>query len=195
MTDHDSLADRGRALENEYFRKKDLELVEKIRQAAAAEQSRDAMSRQTGLGDPVLVQELLDMGFTPETVVLLPLVPVLEVAWAEGGVTAAERRLILELARSRGIPEGSPAGDQLELWMKTRPAATVFQHAGRLIAAMLDSQGGDAQSLTADELVAYCEKIAAVSGGVFGLGIFGTVSVEEKLLMKRITEELKTRAR
>jgi hypothetical protein len=79
--------------------------------------------------------------------------------------------------------------------MKTRPAATVFQHAGRLIAAMLDSQGGDAQSLTADELVAYCEKIAAVSGGVFGLGIFGTVSVEEKLLMKRITEELKTRAR
>jgi hypothetical protein len=193
MTERDAFAERGHTLEEEYFRKKDRALIEKMRQAAAAEQARDTMSETTGLHDPALLQELQEMGFSPETVVLLPLVPVLEVAWAEGGITTAERRLIVTLARSRGIEDGSAAGHQLEAWMKTRPAATVFQHAGRLIAAMLDSHGSDAAGLTADDLVAYCEKIAAASGGVLGLGIIGTVSAEEKTLIAKITSELKPR--
>jgi hypothetical protein len=193
MTEHDTLGERGRALEDEYFRKRDRELIEKMRQAAIADQTRVELGQKTGLQDPALLKELQDLGFTPETVVLLPLVPVLEVAWAEGGITPAERDLLVRLARSRGVAEDSVADRQLNAWMTSRPAPSVFTHAGRLTAAMLAS-GSDqvTTGLTADELVAYCEKIAAVSGGILGLRI-GSVSLEEKSLLARIASDLKTR--
>jgi hypothetical protein len=193
MTDHDAFAERGHALEEEYFRKKDRELVERMRQAAAAATARAEMERSTGLSDPVLLQELQELGFTPATVNLLPLVPVLEVAWAEGGITAAERELIEQLARSRGIDEASPAGRQLREWMASRPDTAVFQRAGRLIAAMLDSGSGEtARGLTTNDLVAYCEQIAGASGGIFGTRL-RSVTGEERALLTRIASELKRR--
>ena len=193
MTDHDSLAERGRALEDEYFRKRDRELIEKMRQSAAAADARAGLGEKTGIHDPALLDELRSLGFTPETVILLPLIPVLEIAWAESGITGAERDLIVKLARQRGVEKDSVADAQLNEWMTTRPGPAVFAHASRLISAMLDS--GSAQvtgGLSADDLVAYCEKIAAASGGVFGMRL-GSISPDEKSLLSRIASELKSR--
>ena len=192
MSDHDAFAERGRALEEEYFRKKDRELVEKMRKAAAADQARGELSKQTGFSDPALLAELQELGFTADTVSLLPLVPVLELAWAEGGITAAERQQLVSLARTRGIAEGTAADTQLTAWMATRPAPEVFAKAGRLISALLDSGAPAAKGLTADQLVKYAEQIAAASGGLLGLRI-RAVSMEERDLLTRIAGELKAR--
>src|SRR5919109_3881288 len=107
MPNDDIFAERGRSFEEEYFRKKDRELIEKMRQAAASAQARAELGARTGLNDPQLLAELEALGFTPDTVELLPLVPLVQVAWAESGVTPAERNLIVKLARARGIAEGS----------------------------------------------------------------------------------------
>jgi hypothetical protein len=48
MSDHDGIAKRGRALEEEYFRRKGRELIEKIRQSAAADQARKDLGRKAG---------------------------------------------------------------------------------------------------------------------------------------------------
>lgn len=192
MSEHDAFAERERALEDEYFRKKDRELIEKLRTAAAAEQARGELGRETGLTDPAMLVDLQEMGFTPQTVGLLPLVPVIETAWAEGGVTKAERGLVVKLARSRGIDEGSPADVQLQAWLDTRPDATVFARAGRLIAAMQAAGPERTLDMTADELVAHCEEIASISGSFLGLG---RVSPDEKAILARIASELKARKR
>lgn len=191
MADEDALAKRGKSLEEEYFRRKDRELIEKMRESAAAEKARGEMGRQTGLADPALLAQLQELGFTPETVSLLPLIPVLEMAWEEGDVTSAERDLLIQLARSRNIQDDSVAGRQLEQWMTHRPQPAVFEHARRLIGAML-SAGADglAATLNVDDLVDYCEKIAAASGGMFGIG---RVSTSERSLLDRIASDLKTR--
>jgi|SRR5918996_4329013 DNA-binding phage protein len=190
MPDKDMIRERGRSLEEDYFRKKDRELIEKMRQATAAEEDRRQMAKKSGLDDPALLQDLKDLGFTPETVSLLPLVPPLRMAWAEGGITAAERDLLVRLARSRGIAEGSEADRQLAAWMTRQPDETMFTRAGRLIRAMLDSQSPETSDLSADDLVEYCERIAASSGGVFGIG---RISAEEKKLLSSIAQDLKAR--
>ena len=41
MLEDNPLAERGRSLEEDYFRKKDRELVERMRQAAAAQKARE----------------------------------------------------------------------------------------------------------------------------------------------------------
>ncbi|MGE0704365.1 MAG: hypothetical protein AB7F99_14095 [Vicinamibacterales bacterium] len=191
MADEDALAKRGKSLEEEYFRRKDRELIEKMRETAEAEKARGDMARQTGLADPALLAQLQELGFTPETVSLLPLFPVLEMAWEEGDVTSAERDLLIQLARSRGIQDNSVAGRQLEQWMAHRPQPAVFERARRLIGAMLSSgTEGLSATLNADDLVDYCEKIAAASGGLFGIG---RVSTSERALLNRIASDLKTR--
>ena len=186
----DSLGERGRALEEEYFRKKDRELVEKMRRAAEADSARAKLGQTTGLSDPVLLQELQELGFTAETVSLLPLVPVVQMAWAEGGVTREEREVLVRLARSRGIAADSAADRQLSDWLGNRPDDAVFARAGRLIRALLDSGSPSTGTLTAEELVLQAEKIAAASGGILGLG---RISPEERALLKQIAEELKGR--
>jgi hypothetical protein len=187
----DGLAERGRSLEEDFFRKKDRELIEKMRTAAAAQQARDAIGEKTGLSDPVLLQELHDLGFTPETIVLVPLIPVLEMAWAEGGITPPERQLIVALARRRGIQQGSGADAQLLEWMTHRPAPVVFEKSRRLIVALLASGSEQATGgMTASDLVAYCEKIASASGGILGIG---KISGEERTLLSRLADDLKGR--
>lgn len=190
MQDKDAFAERGRTLEEEYFRKKDRELIEKMKQSAAAEQARREMGERTGLTDPDMLRELEELGFTPETVALLPLVPLVQMAWAEGGITKDERRMLLDLAHRRGMAAGSPAERQLADWMDRRPDDSVFTRATRLIRAML-SAGGQTD-LTADDLVKYCEGIAAASGGILGIG---KISAEERALLTSIAAELDTRQR
>jgi hypothetical protein len=139
-----------------------------------------------------MLEELQALGFTPETVVLLPLVPLVQMAWVEGGVSDAERKLILQLARTRGIEEGGAAARQLEAWLSNRPDPEVISSAVRLIRATLDSAASGAVPLTADDLVSSCEQIAAASGGIFGIN---RVSPEERALLSTIARDLARTAR
>jgi hypothetical protein len=182
----DPLSDRRRTHEEDYFRKRDRELIERLRKAKAADQERQDLGAKTGLTDPAMLAELQELGFTPETVSLLPLVPILETAWAEGGVSPAERTLIVDLGRKRGLTPGSEADRQLTAWLDRRPEESVFSGATRLIGAMLGS--GARADLSADDLIKYCEDIAAASGGIFGLG---RVSADERATLSRIAGALK----
>ena len=190
MSEGEFLDDRRRASEDDYFRKKDRELVEKMRQAAAADRAKSEMTAKTGLSDPALLEELDALGFTPETISVLPLVPIVEMAWAEGGITPAERTLLVAFARERGIAEGSAADRQLANWMAQRPSPDVFARATRLIRAMLDTGSPATGSLNADELIHYSESIAAASGGILGIG---KISSEERATLAKIVAALKAR--
>lgn len=190
MANDDALAGRKRDLEEEYFRKQDQELIERLRRASEADQARRELGARSGLTDPDLLHDLEHLGFTPDTLSLLPLVPILQVAWAEGGVSNAERKLIVDVARNRGIAEGSPADHQLSEWLAHRPPQDVFARAGRLIAAMLAAGSTETHDLTTDDLVKYCESIAAASGGILGVG---RISAEERAALTQIQAALRNR--
>ena len=140
--------------------------------------------------DPELLRDLSELGFTGDTVSLLPLVPILQVAWADADVSPEERKLILGIARIRGIAEGSPADQQLAAWLTHRPAPSVFSGAGRLVAAMLADGSPATHDLSADDLVKYCESIAAASGGILGLA---KVSATERAAIEQVQKALKSR--
>lgn len=183
----DPLAGR-RKQEEEYFQKRDRELIDKARERAKHEQQLRELGQQMGVADPEISRELAELGFTLETVRLLPLIPVLETAWAEGGVTAAERKLVVDLARARGIAEGSGADHQLTEWMDLRPDDETFARARRLIRALVESGGQFA--FTVEELLKACEAIAEASGGLFGIH---RVSSHERATIERIASEIKGR--
>ena len=189
MINKDGITEHIRAQEEEYFRKKDRELIENLRQADAVAKERLALEQETGIHDPEMLRDLALLGFHPDTIALLPLVPVLQVAWAKAGVSTPERRLIVNLARSRGIAPGSPADHQLAEWLDAKPSEDTFHKATRLISAMIAAPEHRVE-ITAHDLIEYCDQIAHASGGLFGIG---TVSHEERAVLEEITEGLRRR--
>lgn len=189
MTEHDGITSDIRSREEDYFRRKDRELVEKLRRAATENEARQALETTSGIHDPAMLQELQELGFTPDTVSLLPLIPIVQVAWAEGGVTDEERSLILLFARERGIQPGSAADSELSAWLAQRPSDEVFARAARLIRAMLDAPDSTGTTVRIEDVIHQAEAIAAASGGVLG---FRKISAEERTLLDRIQAALKS---
>jgi tellurite resistance protein len=190
VPERDAFADRGRGLEEEYFRKREAELVEKLRQRHAADATRQQLSEQAGVADTEILQDLQELGYTPETVSLLYLVPLVEVAWAEGGVSDRERELIVEAARARGIEAGSTADALLTEWFTTEPSEQVFERNLRVIRAILAARPEAEREASRSDLLSTATAVAEASGGVLG---FRAVSPEERALLARISRELESK--
>ena len=184
----DPLFDRARAQEDDYFLKKDRELIEQLDRRRGSRRSCASLAKKWGSPMRDLIHELAELGFTPETVKLLPLIPVLEMAWAEGGVTDAERKMVVDVARGRGIEAGSTADHQLTEWLDRRPEDSVFRRAGSLIRALVES--GGRFDIRPDDIIKYGEAIAEASGGLFGIR---RISAEERATLSRIADEIKGR--
>lgn len=187
MTDKDAFKERGRALEEEYFRRKEQELIAKMREKAAAETARQALGAKTGVADTQLLADLQELGYTADTISLLHVVPLVQMAWAEGHVSMRERDLILEAARARGIESGTAADRLLQQWLTARPSDELFTTTLRAIAAMLQSRPDAEREASQKDLVSYLSSIASASGGVLG---WGAVSDEERAVLARVTQEL-----
>ncbi|HUP38513.1 MAG TPA: hypothetical protein VM115_00225 [Vicinamibacterales bacterium] len=187
MADRDAFAEPGRSSEDEYFHRKEREVIDKMRVRAAAEEQRRRLGEKAGIADEELLNDLQALGYTPETVMMLYLVPLIQTAWAEGGVSAKERELIVKAARSRGITEGTPCDQQLNLWLATRPSDEMFEKSLRAIRTILQAQPDSAREASKKDLLSLVTAIAAASGGIVG---FHAVSAEEQQILKHINDEL-----
>lgn len=187
MADSDAFGTRRRGLEEDYFRRREQELVEKIRLRAEEQAGRRRLAETTGVTNEDILTDLQALGYTAETVRLLHLLPLVQIAWAEGDVSDRERGLIVEAARSHGVEPGSEADRQLADWLSTRPSEDFFGRTLRIIPAILEAGPSEEREARHRSLLDYCSAIASASGGLLG---FGKVSDEERRLLSRISEEL-----
>lgn len=174
--------------EEEYFRKRERELIEKIRLRSQAESERQGLAEALGVSDGAILADLQSLGFNRDTVSLLHLVPLLQVAWIDGEVTRAEARKIFDAARLRGVLKGSPAYRLLEEWMQKRPSPEFFDHSLRVIRDLLGLLPEEQRSGGVRGLVSCCTEIAAASGGLLGMG--SRISNVEREALTRIALEL-----
>jgi hypothetical protein len=187
MAEREFLWDRRRKEEEEYFLKQEEVLIDRLRQRAREEATRRDMAERAGVADQEILRDLEALGYTPDTVTLLHLVPLLQVAWSEGRVLERERALILEAARAHGIEPGSAADQQLETWLATRPSTEFFDKTLRVIGAILQARPSEEREAAGRSLLAYSTAIASAEGGILG---FSRVSQDERRVLARITQEL-----
>jgi len=129
-----------------------------------------AMGKIVDSQDPKILARLEAQGFNHETVRLLYLLPLVQTAWADNRVDPREMALIPDLSRERGILPGSPAERVLTEWLRKRPASELFGDGLELISEILCSRPAEVRRKTTKEIVELCARVAAASGGLFGLG-------------------------
>jgi hypothetical protein len=182
------LSAHAKASEEEYFRKKEQELIARLKKKAATEAHRKGLAEAIGLENQQILDVLQEMGFDRSTVILLFLFPLLQVAWSDGEVSDEERTLILQAARTHGVEEGSPACEKLTGLLRTQPAPVLFDRALRVINDLLQFQKGETRQITSAKLIDACERVAAASGGFLGMG--PKVSAKEKEVLRRVASAI-----
>jgi hypothetical protein len=188
MTEKDKFAERERWLEEEYFGRKNQELIEKLRRQRAREADRQKMSEMMGVNDQEVLEALQDLGYTSETVQLLHILPLVEVAWTEGGVADRERGMIYKIAQARGVQPDSVAHELLTHWLENKPSERFFENSLRAIRLVLDLLPEEQRQAGRKNLITYCNQIAtAVSTGILGPG---RILDEERALIAHIASEI-----
>src|SRR5215204_915149 len=108
--------------------------------------------------DPV-VEELRVAGFVTGTVALLDLVPLLQVAWIDGRVSAGERDVIAKAAGRRRLVFDTARG-QLDAWLRIKPPDNVMSASLHALRRALQRLPADAQSQARRGLLDECLAVA-----------------------------------
>lgn len=178
------LRDRGRSLEDEFFRREDARLKDKLRETAQREGIREALAHASGIKSPEILDRLIALDVRPETVTALSLVPLVEVAWADGSIDADERRVLLERAGTSGLAPGSPERALLEEWLARSPEPKLLTAWTQLIQGLCQQMSGEEVAVLRDGLLERARAVAGASGGFLRMG--SKVSAAEAAMIKRL---------
>jgi hypothetical protein len=180
----ETLKRRGRALEEAFFRDQAEEYREHLRIRHEEESAREALMGASGIEDATLISRIAGLGIRAETLAALTLIPLVEVAWADGKMEEKEKQAVLEGAESTGIEKDSPSHGLLRIWLEDRPAPDLTQLWREFIAALCKELSGEERNQLADNVLGRARAVAEAAGGVLGLG--SKVSGEEAAVLSEL---------
>ena len=116
--------------------------------------------------DDQLTRALDSIGIAAEHVALVSLLPLVQVAWADGRIQPRERELILGLGAKHGLLH--PGGEAIvEAWLADAPSQH-FHATARKVLAHLATRAELPVALDHQAVVGWCWALASAAGGVFG---------------------------
>jgi len=181
------LRSRGRALEESFFARENEELLNRLREQAETEARKEALAAATGITDDGLLSKFVELDLCGETVMAAALVPLIEVAWADGKVQDREREAILHAAEDSGISKDSTAHKLLENWLDSEPEDGLFTAWRDYVGALCEVMGEDDGTRLKQELMGRARTVAEAAGGFLGLA---RISAEEHKVLEQLEQAL-----
>jgi hypothetical protein len=174
----DAFGDRRKALEDSFFLERDQQLLERMRLELETVEDRKHLAHVSGILDEQVLMNLVKAGVRAETLAAVSLIPLVEVAWADGAVTPDEQAAVLKAAAETGITEGSAAYAMLGQWLGQRPDVRVIQTWKEYVGALAKSMPADSMMVLRERLLGRCRQVAESAGGF--LGLTSKISAVEK---------------
>lgn len=175
-------------LEDRFFADLEHMIVNRLHSEADTKEGHTELVRSTGIEDPHLIAELVDLGITVEGLMALRLLPLVLVAWAENGVDEQERIRVMAEANELGIKEDSVAAILLHEWLRKLPHGESVDAWKRLMQSVFKEMSAVAQNKLIDATEHQMITVAKASGGHLGIG---TVSVRERQMIDGLTLALR----
>ena len=144
--------------------------------------------------DDELRDALARIGIREQDLRAVLLLPLVEIAWADGSVHQTERDVILKIARSYGLV-ASPGAEALARWLEAPPAEEVRALARKVVVALGSRFQGPTADLGAfliDSVESHCEAVARAAGGLFGVAF--TVGDDERAALREVRAALRPSA-
>lgn len=186
----DTFHDRERAEEEAYFQQRDAKLLAALRQKSELSKVAHALAEKLQSGEPALLDQIKKLGVTLDTGAAFVLAPLVEVAWADGNVSHAERKSVLHIAAQRGIVAGSADYRQLLEWLDRRPPEAILQAALEAIRIGISVLPPAERKQRIAAMINTCEEVARAAGGLEGLFDLSDIDGQERSVIAAIRDHL-----
>lgn len=166
----DDLNSLGSKMAERFFKERDKELLEQLKQEVAGEDSRDALASASGINDRAVLESLISSGIGPDSIASVSLIPLVAVAWADSTMDDKERDAILKAATEAGISSGSASYAILEKWLNEQPEDQLLATWTDYVGAMKSQLDPGAVGQLKISIISRAESVAEAAGGFLGLG-------------------------
>jgi uncharacterized tellurite resistance protein B-like protein len=166
----DAFEKRRQAFEEEFFNKENQKLKDKLRAELDKQHTREELVELTGVQDPRVLDALMALNVDKGTFAAFALLPLLEVAWADGTVDDKERAALLAAAADQGITPGSVAHTMLQEVLIRAPREDALKAWYAWVGTMSRKLSAAERREVRESLVKRARAIAGASGGFLGLG-------------------------
>ena len=174
---------KARALEDSFFAKENARILQELREASAREEKKKEFREYLNIESEDVLDTLIDLDVEPETLVAFTLVPLVEVAWADGEIQPKEREAIIKAAIERGVEDGSPTCTLLRNWLQTPPDPVLLETWRGYIEELMVSLGERARAHLKSSSIGRAHAVAEAAGGFLGIG---SISAAEKKKLEEL---------
>jgi hypothetical protein len=152
------------------FHKREKHLVEAFRERLDQLERRQQLVHVSGIREEAVLERLLGLGITAESLAALGLVPLVVVAWADGEVAAKERDRIVAMAQAANIEPQNGRYPLLEHWLNHRPAPELFAAWRDYIHQLRERMAAEDLETLRCDIMDRAVEVARASGGLLGFG-------------------------
>ena len=160
----------AQSLDEAFFARENAQLLEAMGKKAAIQERRDALRHVMKNADDALLDRLLELGISAQTILAMMLLPLARVAWADGTIDAKERAAILKAAEERDMPAGSASHELLKSWLEHKPSDSVVAAWKTYVDGMWSSLAAHEREEMRMRLLHLARGVAEAAGGFLGLG-------------------------
>ncbi|MDX1947610.1 MAG: hypothetical protein SFU86_19585 [Pirellulaceae bacterium] len=122
-----------------------------------------------------MLKLLVSTGIRAETLVAVTLIPLVEVAWCDGGVSPQEKDAVLNAAAAEGIQPGTAPYQLLSQWLAQRPDSQIIAAWKEYVQELARLMPADAMSAMRKRVIDRATRVAEAAGGFLGLSTISKV--------------------
>jgi len=183
-----TLEERGRALENQFYEKENQQKLAAMKEKLDAQGSKEELRKASGMSDDAVLEQLVALGLRGNTIAALSLVPLIQVAWADGKIQDNERTAILQGAHGKGLEKGTPGYELLQTWLQKKPSDELIAAWEAYIKALASQLNDEQNRLLKNQILGFAKMVAGAAGGFLGIG---RISHDEEKVLERIEAAFK----
>ncbi len=172
----------SKILEDRFFYTENRVLAEQLERLKREEENIGALSKASGIADKSVLLELVDLGVRPEILTALCLVPIIEVAWADGTMDDKERKAVIEAAKKNGFSDDLPL---LREWLRSKPDPRLMNAWETYTQGLCEILSKESVEVLKTDIMTHAKKVAEASGSF--LGLTSPISIGEVVMLQRIT--------
>jgi tellurite resistance protein len=174
---------KAKALEDSFFAKENERILQELRAATAREEKKQEFREYLNIDNDEVLDALVELAVEPETLVAFTLVPLVEVAWADGEIQPKERDAILKAAIERGVEVDSPTAALLTNWLQNRPGPQLLETWRGYMEELSASLGDRTRAHMKSSVMGRARAVAEAAGGFLGVA---SISAAEKKKLEEL---------
>ena len=179
---HLIMGTRAKTLEDAFFLKQDQVLMEQYHLMEKMKETKEALYKISGITNQDVLQKLVDLNIPPDLAASLALVPLVEVAWADGQMDQKEKEAMLK-AEGTILAKDSPDMAVLKCWMEYKPGPHLMEAWIHYIKGLCEQMTDAERKALREEVIGHARQVAQAAGGFLGLG--QKISNAEQAILER----------